>query len=210
MEKGDHLISARIGYSHHGLYIGRNKVIHYAGSSFDESGSGTVEITSVDEFCQGNGFTTQTYPYRLFSREESVERAKSRLGEAWYNTLLNNCEHFVTWCILGLHSSAQVNNVIEGVVMGSTLFKQPVDTVAIKTIADFALRHTENETVRSLVPGISTALSSAGAANAQAGVATGVVSTLAATTLSAIALPAIAGTLIGVGAFQLLDNLFEK
>ena len=28
---GSHLKVARLGYTHHGIYIGDNKVIHYAG-----------------------------------------------------------------------------------------------------------------------------------------------------------------------------------
>ena len=30
MQAGDHLISPRPGFTHHGLYVGNNEVIHYA------------------------------------------------------------------------------------------------------------------------------------------------------------------------------------
>ena len=40
MQAGDHLVSPRPGFTHHGLYVGNNEVIHYAGySSGEESGA---------------------------------------------------------------------------------------------------------------------------------------------------------------------------
>ena len=54
MERGDHLISPRMGYSHHGLYLGRNQVIHYSGFS-DGRHKGVIAFTSLEEFCQGEG-----------------------------------------------------------------------------------------------------------------------------------------------------------
>lgn len=132
MEKGDHLISARTGYSHHGIYIGRNKVIHYSGSSFGRNEKGVIEIVDLETFCQSNGYTIQTYPFRTYSRETSIERAKSRLGEDWYNVLLNNCEHFVTWCIQGVHCSQQTSKLIDAAAL------VPFCLIAAKVIA---MRH---------------------------------------------------------------------
>lgn len=113
MQRGDHLISPRTGYSHHGLYLGKNQVIHYTGFS-DGRRKGTIAITPLEVFCQGEGFTIQTYPFRLYDHEESAQRALSRLGEDWYDILLNNCEHFVSWCILGVHHSYQTHPAIIG------------------------------------------------------------------------------------------------
>jgi cell wall-associated NlpC family hydrolase len=31
-QSGDHLVSPRTGYQHHGLYLGDHQVIHYQGS----------------------------------------------------------------------------------------------------------------------------------------------------------------------------------
>ena len=47
--------------------------------------------------------------YNLFSPEETVERAKSRLGEDKYSLPFNNCEHFALWCKTGVSESHQVN-----------------------------------------------------------------------------------------------------
>lgn len=107
-QPGDHLVSPRTGYQHHGLYLGDHQVIHYQGFSAGEL-SGQVAITSLAAFCQRQGYHVQHHGTRAYSREESIDRAYSRLGEAHYSTLLNNCEHFVRWCIDGFHYSPQIN-----------------------------------------------------------------------------------------------------
>ena len=122
IEIGDHLVSPRCGYTHHGLYIGNGNVIHYGGYAKIKS-DGVIVITSLNEFSQNNTVQIRQHNSRLFSREESVERAYTRLGEDWYNILLNNCEHFVNWCINGLPISRQVNNVILSVVAYKALTK---------------------------------------------------------------------------------------
>ena len=53
MQAGDHLISPRPGFTHHGLYLGNNEVIHYAGYSSGEE-SGQVVLTSLDVFRNGH------------------------------------------------------------------------------------------------------------------------------------------------------------
>lgn len=105
--RGDHLRSPRTGYTHHGICIGDGLVIHYAGFA-REMASGAIEIASLDEFAGGNPVEVVPHPSRRHSRSESVDRAFRRLGEDWYNLVLNNCEHFVNWCIDGEHASPQV------------------------------------------------------------------------------------------------------
>jgi hypothetical protein len=51
--------------------------------------------------------------YKVYSPEETVERAISRIGESKYNLATNNCEHFVIWCKTGISESHQVNSFIE-------------------------------------------------------------------------------------------------
>lgn len=112
MNIGDHLVTPRTGYTHHGIYIGNGEVIHYSGFANGRA-TGTICTTSVEAFANGYGVSVQQHSFRLYDGKESVKRAQSRLGENWYNVLVNNCEHFVTWCINGLHSSNQVNRLIE-------------------------------------------------------------------------------------------------
>lgn len=50
--------------------------------------------------------------YNLFSPDETVARAESRLEENNYRLAFNNCEHFAIWCKTGISESHQVNNVV--------------------------------------------------------------------------------------------------
>ena len=107
MKRGDHLVTERTGYTHHGLYLGDNEVIHYAGLS-DNLDKGKIEITSYKIFSQDKNTYVKDCWMRVYNEEESIERADSRLGEDEYNVVFNNCEHFVTWCIQGISISKQV------------------------------------------------------------------------------------------------------
>lgn len=107
---GSHLITPRIGYQHHGLYIGDSRVIHF-------TSTGRIEEVSLSTFADGNGYTHHKY-HSLFSRKEIVERAQSRLGHDDYSLIFNNCEHFVNWCIHDKPKSKQVNNAVNTVGTG--------------------------------------------------------------------------------------------
>ena len=50
--------------------------------------------------------------YHLYSPEETLARARSRLGESSYTLPFNNCEHFAIWCKTGVAESYQVNALI--------------------------------------------------------------------------------------------------
>jgi hypothetical protein len=50
--------------------------------------------------------------FHLYSGRETVERARSRIGEGSYSLIFNNCEHFAVWCKTGISHSSQVNIVL--------------------------------------------------------------------------------------------------
>lgn len=104
---GSHLITPRTAYTHHGIYIGDDKVIHYAGLA-DGLTSGVVEATTLEAFSNGNGFTVKSHTYPRFTGQSVIDRARSRLGEDDYNVFFNNCEHFCEWCVNGEHRSEQI------------------------------------------------------------------------------------------------------
>lgn len=120
---GAHLVSPRRGYSHHGIYVGSSKVIHYSGFSTGLS-SGPVEEVHIDTFSDNKGFTIRSHVAK-FSGKEIVNRARSRLGQDAYNVFNNNCEHFCLWCVTGQHDSRQVDfsavTVSPGVITTSGL-----------------------------------------------------------------------------------------
>ena len=130
MNAGTHIYINQVGYSHHGLYIGDERVIHYEGHQ-EFALFGQISEVSLRDFSQGNPVHEAPVFERVYSESESVARAQSRLGEECYNLFLNNCEQFVNWCIFGVPVSVQVGaaalattacakSAIEGVA-GTTL-----------------------------------------------------------------------------------------
>jgi hypothetical protein len=104
---GAHLTTSRRGYTHHGVYVGGGRVVHYSGFSGAWQ-CGPVEEVSLSRFSAGRELRVVHHPKSVFSPEEIVRRARSRLGENDYRLLTNNCEHFCNWCLNGVSHSAQV------------------------------------------------------------------------------------------------------
>jgi len=111
-EIGSHLKTPRTGYTHHGIYVGNEKVVHYAGLA-DGLSSAPVEETTFKKFLNGNSYSIVYHPNAKYSNEEIVQRAYSRIGENNYNLIGNNCEHFANWCIDGVSNSQQVGAVFK-------------------------------------------------------------------------------------------------
>lgn len=116
---GDHLWIQCFGYTHHGIASGPNRVIHYLGKKGVYS-DGRIAETTLDDFSDGATIYTEEHPNRRHNRRGSVERARERIGETDYNLVFNNCEHFVSWCIEGEHSSEQVNEAVHKAGSGAT------------------------------------------------------------------------------------------
>ncbi|CAB3733292.1 lecithin retinol acyltransferase family protein [Paraburkholderia rhynchosiae] len=105
---GAHLVSARSGYEHHGIYVGNGRVVHYAGFA-GSAHRGPVEEVELDRFAAGHPLSIRATPCARYIGEEAVCRARSRLGENRYRLLTNNCEHFCAWVLLGESRSEQVH-----------------------------------------------------------------------------------------------------
>jgi len=112
MKKGDHLITPRLGYSHHGLYLGDRLVIHYTGLADGLTNKDKIKITSLEDFSQGHPIKVQQHLKPAYTPEESIDRALSRMGENNYHVIFNNCEHFVMWCIMGKAKSRQLRKYL--------------------------------------------------------------------------------------------------
>jgi hypothetical protein len=109
---GAHLTTSRRGYSHHGVYVGGGRVVHYSGlSGFWQCGP--VEEVSLSRFANAHPVRLVNHPESQYSPEEIVRRARSRLGENDYRLLTNNCEHFCNWCLSGISRSAQVERRLQ-------------------------------------------------------------------------------------------------
>jgi len=114
-EIGIHIYIKKVGYTHHGIYIGNNQVIHYSG--FHEfAKKGNISLTSLSEFSNENKieiYHSSLLKGKKYSNDEIVQRAKERVGENNYNLLFNNCEHFANYCTHGDDFSMQSSGTVE-------------------------------------------------------------------------------------------------
>ncbi len=109
---GSHIVTPRLGYRHHGLYCGKGQVVHFSGLVRVPHWRqwrllprllrmSRIELIPLSKFCNDMGFHVVRHAHALYTPEEVVARARSRLREHGYAAFSNNCEHFVNWCIEG-------------------------------------------------------------------------------------------------------------
>ncbi|MDO4177631.1 MAG: lecithin retinol acyltransferase family protein [Phascolarctobacterium sp.] len=60
----------------------------------------------------------------IFSLDQTLERARKRIGESNYKLTSNNCEHFAMWCRTGLSTSRQAEMIEE---LLKTYLAEPID-----------------------------------------------------------------------------------
>jgi hypothetical protein len=121
-------------FNHHGIDLGDGTVAHYLEGR-------EILRSSQSEFSRGLTITTVDYPAESCSpTEETLQRARGRLGEQNYNLLFNNCEHFAYWCKTGRHRSNQVEDWLHTGSLGALAFGQFIPA-AVLTGARMLLRH---------------------------------------------------------------------
>ena len=124
LRHGDVIRIPRMGglYHHFGIYVDDTDdgphVIHYWDGKYGNF-KGVVQETSLYEFLDGGSLSSvevvkfNPKKYRkIYSREETVHRARNLLGRNQYNLIFENCETFTNMCKTGKHESSQVNNAL--------------------------------------------------------------------------------------------------
>lgn len=93
---GDHLFVDWPGFTHHAVYIGEGKVVHYS--------DGIIKKANLKEFSKGYKIHKKppAQSPATHNQEVIVKRAVSRIGECNYHLFHNNCENFVRWCRRGV------------------------------------------------------------------------------------------------------------
>lgn len=108
-------------YVHYGVYVETSDdphIIHYTGENGPQDFSGMIRETPISVFLNGETkysvceFDPKNYK-TIYSGEETVKRAKSKLGERNYNFLTNNCEHFAVWCKTGEEKCFQLRDLFQ-------------------------------------------------------------------------------------------------
>ena len=108
MPRADHIFVHRTGYTHHGIDAGDGTVIHYTGE-VGQKADAAVRRTDIVLFARGGEIQVRAYA-ACDPEDRTIDRAMGRLGESKYHLVINNCEHFATWCRTGKHESEQVRN----------------------------------------------------------------------------------------------------
>ena len=201
MQIGDHLVTPRTGYTHHGLYLGNQQVIHYSGKSAHDQGS--IQQVTLEEFCDGKACRVRDYPFRVYGRKESVERAKQRLGEAHYSILFNNCEQFVAWCIMGFGYSEQLLSNTAIAIKAAPIIKQTIDNLPELTakISPPISTSAVSSTIATGL-GVTTVTTLGSGAASTVAALSGGLSIAAVTPLS---IPIAVGALVGYGVKRVID-----
>jgi hypothetical protein len=78
---GAHLTCSRRGYSHHRVYIGRGRVVHYSGLSGGFWQCGPVEEVSLSRFALGHAVRIVEHPESPWSHRPSPQRGDPSVDE---------------------------------------------------------------------------------------------------------------------------------
>ena len=200
MQVGDHLVTPRTGYTHHGLYIGNQEVIHYEGKF--GSDSGRIAKVTLAEFCEGASCCVRDYPLRVYGRKESIERACQRLGECDYNVVFNNCEQFVAWCIMGIGYSEQINTVVSAAIETKALMETQGTQAVVSYVAQSTLAENAKQQIATAIVPTSAALVTGSAIS---GGSVALASGLSIASVTPLAVPIAAGAIVGYGVKKLID-----
>src|SRR5258708_420818 len=76
---GAHIIAPHRGYTHHGIYVGRGRVVQYGGLSRGLRRDPVEEIP-LSQFAQGRTIWIRLHASSGLDRDEVVRRARLRLG----------------------------------------------------------------------------------------------------------------------------------
>ncbi|MEO4052762.1 lecithin retinol acyltransferase family protein [Solibacillus sp. CAU 1738] len=123
--KGNHIRVSRGLYTHHGVYISNNEVIHFTGQEDDnvmDWSKNEVIQSTLERFLLNGKLEVKLYTDEelndVYPVDEIVQYARHCIGDQGYNLIFNNCEHFANVCTLGRFKSHQVEKVLGGVRVG--------------------------------------------------------------------------------------------
>lgn len=199
---GAHLKVSKGLYSHHGIYVGNNQVIHYSGKSTGmlDFGAGEIEKISLTDFVAN----AELYVIRhatQFEAAEIVQSAHSRLGEQDYSLFFNNCEHFANWCVNGKSQSHQVTT---GVLISSASISAASAAAASKTAST-----TASSIVGSKAASIVSSTIKGASVGGVTGSMLGATGGAAATAVGVAAAPAVLVTAAAFGVVGLVGSVFD-
>jgi len=149
------LAGSNVAYMHHGIDVGDGTVVHARPDDFRRPlAGGRVERTSLAEFAGGSAVLVTTEPVATHPPAEIVARALAHVGREGYCPVIDNCEHFATWCATGERSSRQVEIVLGRIsgaaarVAAAVSARGLLSTAAVGAAERIAVRTALGTTVR--------------------------------------------------------------
>ena len=214
--RGDHIYVKRNVWTHHGIYLNDNNIIHlrkFRGverTSLDGFSRSIIDYFPTHHLGHGNiqnPVYIRTYLGSVHDAAETEQWALRRLGQHLYSLTSYNCEHFASECKTGQKQSIQAE-VFDKIWAEdiTEVTKDLPSAYQINTVMRQLPRHNLNYSSNMVSQGISTALGALGiGTQVAAGAGTGgflgglsqVSVVVAGTTLT---LPVIAAGVVGAGA----------
>lgn len=156
MPRGDRLevehriAGSTVTYLHHGIDIGDGTVVHARPKDFrNPFGGGHVVRTSRADFAAGRIVRVVTEPAAAYPPDEVAARALAHVGRDGYHPVIDNCEHFATWCATGRRASRQVEIVVARVAAGMSRAAAALSArAAVGSAERLAVRTAVGTTVR--------------------------------------------------------------
>jgi hypothetical protein len=156
MARGDRLevehriAGSTVTYLHHGVDLGDGTIVHARPHDFrNPFGGGRVVQTSLADFSEGRCVRVRNEPAAAFAPDEIAERALAHVGRDGYDPVIDNCEHFATWCATGSRTSRQVDIVMGRVAAGVSRAAAAISArAAVGTAERVAVRTALGTTVR--------------------------------------------------------------
>ncbi|MFM9023773.1 MAG: lecithin retinol acyltransferase family protein [Planctomycetaceae bacterium] len=117
LEVGRRVIGSTVTYAHQGIDVGDGTVVHARpDDDRDPFGGGRVVRSSMTEFAAGAAVRVRRDPPAAYAAEEIVARALKHVDRDGYCPVVDNCEHFATWCATGRRTSRQVDLIAARIV----------------------------------------------------------------------------------------------
>ena len=115
------LVGSTVTYLHHGVDMGDGTVVHARPDDPERIfGGGRVSRTSFGEFAAGAAVRVIDEPPARYAPGEVAARAAALVGRDGYCPVVENCEHFATWCATGKRSSRQIDLLVDRVGRAAT------------------------------------------------------------------------------------------
>ena len=113
---GDIICFKRLMYTHYGVYIGNNNIIHKDRKFRNGSNARISNINDVNgiPYIKPDPIYIKSLKleaYDTYTRHTVVERAYSMLDDKYYNMFTDNCEHFVTLIKYNKKASTQATKL---------------------------------------------------------------------------------------------------